>query len=561
MNKTVFKDISEITDSREVLTERPQRFVTIFAYILITLLVIALVWAFVGEIDNFVRAVGEVRPNDSVSTLRSTLSGRVVYSHLEEGLVVVQGETLLTIDVQDLLNAIDILEGQQTILDREIVNLELFRESIILGENLFDPNDASQVDYFHRHQSFVTDKEFNIEQVRNANLDIDRVSSDARVLHSAASASRNLAASELQALRILLVALEGGENQIESTHAEHNRRFANHEMNMERYASEIAQRESSLSNLEEMIALDLAQFETAIERSSEQLSSMEILYEIGGIPRVERDMAQFELDSITLERNRFKDESQLQVYMAQQDIRSIILERERFANETKLNVLLEINSLERYIADRDATMQSAQSVMYSVRDMGHSEDLVRERHRLDMLTSISDALFAMENTRSTLMMEINRIRLTIDEAQITAPIDGVISMFTEINDGDLIQAGIDIATIIPASDGEHRVMLAVSNADIAEIEVGQRINFRFAALPFADFGEMPGRVTRISTDARAGADGQSYFLVEAEMDSGSLFDRQGVESHVRVGMMCDARVITGSQRIIHWVLERLNFVD
>jgi HlyD family secretion protein len=193
--------------------------------------------------------------------------------------------------------------------------------------------------------------------------------------------------------------------------------------------------------------------------------------------------------------------------------------------------------------------------------MGHSEELVRERHRLDMLTSISDALFTMESTRSTLMMEISRLRMTINEAQITAPIDGVISMFTEINAGDLIQAGVDIAAIIPASDGEHRVMLAISNADIAEIEEGQRINFRFAALPFADFGEMAGRVTRISIDARTGADGRSYFLVEAEMESGSLFDRQGAEAHIRVGMMCDARVITGSQRIIHWVLERLNFVD
>jgi HlyD family secretion protein len=134
-------------------------------------------------------------------------------------------------------------------------------------------------------------------------------------------------------------------------------------------------------------------------------------------------------------------------------------------------------------------------------------------------------------------------------------------MFSEVNTGDFLQAGIDIATIIPASDGEHRVMLAVSNADIAEIDVGQSINFRFAALPFADFGEMPGRVTRISTDARAGADGQSYFLVEAEMESGSLFDRHGAEAQIRVGMICDARVITGSQRIIYWVLERLNFID
>jgi HlyD family secretion protein len=561
MSKMVFRDISEISDSREVLTERPQRFVSVFAYILIALLAIALIWSFVGELDNFVRAAGEVRPNESISTIRSTLSGRVLESHLEEGMVVSRGEILLSIDVQDHLNTMEILEKQRSTIDYEIANLELFRESIIVGENLFDPNDETQIDYYFRYQSFVTDIEFNIEQVRNTNLDIARVSSDAHALRNAALADRNRANSELQALRRLLGALENSENSVAPAHAEHNRRFADHEMSMERYANVIAQRESALVNMEEMITADLAQFEVAIERSNERLTSLELLYEIGGVSRNERDAAQFELDSIMLERDRFIEESKHEIDAVQQEISSIQLEQERFTNETKLLVLQEITALERYISDRDAAMQSAHSVLISVYDMGYSEELVRERHRLDMLTSISDTLFSLQSNLSALMMEISSLRLTIDESQITAPIDGVISMFSEINTGDFIQAGLDIATIIPATDGEFRVMLAVSNEDIAEIEVGQRINFRFAALPFADFGEMPGHITRISTDARSAPDGQSYFIVEAEMDGNSLFDRHGAEAQIRVGMMSDARVITGSQRIIHWVVERLGFAD
>jgi len=561
MNKMIFRDISEISDSREVLAERPKKFVSIFAYILIALLAIAVIWSFVGEIDNFVRATGEVRPNESISTIRSTLSGRVLESHLEEGMNVIRGEILLAVDVQEHLNAMEILEQQQATIETELANLELFRKSILEGENLFDPGDATQLDYYFRYQRFVTDIEFNMEQVRNTNLDIARVSSDAQTLHSAALADRNRANSEIQALRRLLGALESGENSVAPTHAEHNRRFVNHEMNMERYANVIAQRESALVNMEDMIAADLVRFEIAIERSQDTLTNLELLYEVGGVPRADRDTAQFELDSIMLERDRFIEESQHEIDTAQQEINSVLLEQERFTNETKLLVLQEITALERYIADRDATIQGAHSVLASVYDMGYSEDLVRERHRLDMLTSISDTSFSLQNNLSALTMEISSLRLAIGESQITAPIDGVISMFSEVNTGDFLQAGIDIATIIPASDGEHRVMLAVSNADIAEIDVGQSINFRFAALPFADFGEMPGRVTRISTDARAGADGQSYFLVEAEMESGSLFDRHGAEAQIRVGMMCDARVITGSQRIIHWVLERLNFID
>jgi len=561
MNKIIFKDISEISDSREILAEKPQKFVSFFAYILIVLLAIAFIWAFFGEIDTFVRASGEVRPNESVSTIRSTFSGRVLESQLEEGTYVQSGDILLTIDVQHHLNTMEILERQYESIVAEIDNLILFRESILMGENLFDFNDVTQIDFYFRYQRHVTEIDFALEQIRNTNLDIARWSSEARVSSAVASESRNRANSELNALRSLLNAIERGESTMPRIQAEQYRRFADYQVNIAQYENLIAQRTSVIDAMEELYAMGLEQYNRALEQSAEMLITLELLYEVGGIARIELDTARFEHDSIIFDRDRFSEVSQNEIDNAHNELSLILLERERFTNEIKLYVLQGIANLERQIADFDATIQSAESVLLSIYDMGYSEELVRERHRLDMLSLISDTLLSQQSSRDILQMEINSLRLTIDESQITAQIDGVISMLSVITPGDFIQAGTDIATIIPISGGEHRVLLAVSNADIAEVEVGQEINFRFAALPFADYGEMPGRITRISPDARAGVDGQNYFLVEAEMESGSLFNRHGVESHVRVGMMCEARVITGSQRIIHWVLERLDFIN
>jgi HlyD family secretion protein len=493
-----------------VLSERPHNFVSIFVYILITLLLLALVWALVGEMDIYVRAYGEVRPNDTISTIRSTLSGRVVDVDIEDGMIVQRGDTLFTIDVQIYRNTVEILERQFRSVSREIENLALLRESVILHENLFNPNSPYETDYFFKYQKYETDVKAAIEQVLNANLDIERFYADARVASENALINRNRASTELSRMNSLLVSFNRSENLLTSKHTEQYVRYIDYEITLGRYESAISQRSATLERMEQ-------------------------LYAVGGVSRNERDTAKLELEAILMERNRYR-------------------------NEMQISVLQGITNLEWSIADSDALMRSADS-MLSLSGGGYSEELLREKHMLDMLASISDVLFSLQHDRDALLRDIESLRLTIDEARVIAPIDGVVSMFGEMNVGDYVQVGMDIATILPATDGEYRVMLFVSNVDIADIGIGQKINFRFAALPFSEYGEMTGRVTRISTDARRREDGQSIFVVEAEMDGGYLHDRNGAEAAIRVGMVCDARVITDNQKIIFWILERLNFVN
>jgi len=510
MTQSSIMNISEMTDSREVLVERPHRFVSLFAYILIALLVAALIWSIFGEIDVYIRASGEVRPNDTISTIRSPISGRVAETHIEDGMTVRRGDTLFTVDAQDHLNTLEVLERQYSSVSDEIDNLTLLRESIILGENLFNRNDAAQMDYYFRYQKYVTDIEAAVEQLTNTNLDIERFIADARTTRENAANSRNRATTELSAFQVLLDSFERGENIVPDRYAEQHRRYIDYAINLERFDDAIAQRHAAVDRMRQ-------------------------LYAVGGVSRNELDTAQFELDSVVLERNSY-------------------------INEMQISVLQGMTNLEWSISDLGANIRSADSLL-ELSGGGFSEELLRERHMLDTLTGISEALFSLQNNQSALQIDIAGLRLMIEDAHVIAPIDGVVSMFGEINVGDLLQSGMDIATILPISDGEHRVMLFLSNADIADIEVGQRINFRFAALPFADYGEMPGRVTRISTDARSSEDGQSFFVVEAEMDGGALYDRDGIEATIRVGMVCDARVITNTQRIIFWVLERLDFIN
>lgn len=77
MTKEIILPMNEITDSVEMLHEKPNKGMPIFTWILVLLLAVALTWCCIGEIDYFIKANGVVRPNESVSTISSLMTGRI----------------------------------------------------------------------------------------------------------------------------------------------------------------------------------------------------------------------------------------------------------------------------------------------------------------------------------------------------------------------------------------------------------------------------------------------------------------------------------------------------
>ncbi len=77
MTKEIILPMNEITDSVEMLHEKPNKEMPIFTWILVLLLVVVLTWCCIGEVDYFIKASGVVRPGESVSTISSLMTGRV----------------------------------------------------------------------------------------------------------------------------------------------------------------------------------------------------------------------------------------------------------------------------------------------------------------------------------------------------------------------------------------------------------------------------------------------------------------------------------------------------
>jgi hypothetical protein len=96
----------------------------------------------------------------------------------------------------------------------------------------------------------------------------------------------------------------------------------------------------------------------------------------------------------------------------------------------------------------------------------------------------------------------------------------------------------------------------IPSSKINEVAVEQEVNVRFTALPYQEYGEFVGTVTKISSDARTTGNENaiSYYVGEVSLNL------SGTDIELVSGMDCEIHVITKQKKIMTWILEKLDFI-
>ena len=170
--------------------------------------------------------------------------------------------------------------------------------------------------------------------------------------------------------------------------------------------------------------------------------------------------------------------------------------------------------------------------------------------RKSLLTSIE----TLRQKQAQLMGQIR-------DAQVRAPISGVIEDLKKFNENDFLLAGEEPARIIPGEDESLKLELRVDTQDIAEIKLGQEVTSLFPGLPPSLYGKVLARVTNVPADSIV-VNGQiAFFLVEATLDRPWVADRKGVRIALKPGMNASSRIIVTRKTIMKYLLEKLEFID
>lgn len=179
MTKEIILPMNEITDSVEMLHEKPNKGMPIFTWILVLLLAAALTWCCIGEIDYFIKANGVVRPNESVSTISSLMTGRIDTLNISEGDNVKKGDLLFKLDNAEPEQSLSAYKKEKQRIEAENGYLNRLKESISNGENLFDKNSPDESAYYLKYEKYISDLQSLSEQYKNTSADTDNAADNA----------------------------------------------------------------------------------------------------------------------------------------------------------------------------------------------------------------------------------------------------------------------------------------------------------------------------------------------------------------------------------------------
>ena len=504
MTKEIILPMNEITDSVEMLHEKPNKGMPVFTWILILLLAAAISWCCIGEIDYFIKASGIVRPGENVSTISSLMTGRVETLNISEGDYVKKGDLLFKIDTTDQEQTLSAYSKEKQRIETENLDLKKLEESILSEENLFDISNSDESSYYLKYEKYISDLQSLSEQYKNTSADTDNAADSAAISAESIKSQLAIYRKELSGLETLKSSVEANSDMFEDKSSVYAMQYADYTAAINAYDVNINQKKSDKENAEP-------------------------LFKAGGI-------SQSEYDSFCRSHENAK------------------LEKDKYISEFKLNIEQKITAADKNISDLEYSLKSQNQSLSSYSEISHDEQLAAENMKLEMLSWIADSIKSNEASIISIEKQIADIELNIKNSEITAPIDGTINMYAELNSSDLVQSGQTIATIVPDTDGAYKLTMYLSSADISETEIGQKVRLRFAAYPYQEYGELSGTIKSISSDVRSAENGMSYYVAEVSID-----DALGLE--LISGMECEARVVTKQRKIIWWLLEKLDFID
>lgn len=186
-----------------------------------------------------------------------------------------------------------------------------------------------------------------------------------------------------------------------------------------------------------------------------------------------------------------------------------------------------------------------------IRPQGEICDIYTRTNGTIISTNIKDGQFVKEG--DILMSFDNN---TIIKAQC----DGIISLIQDINVGDFIQNGIEIAKIIPPNQTQKKVNLYINNEDIINIKQGQDVSLEILSLPQTEYGAIKTTLENISNDAKSN-NGNNYYTATCSLDTMNIKDIKGNSLDIKNGMMVKARIINRQVSYFKYFLEKINILN
>lgn len=542
--KPIIIDMKEMSDSREVYESRPSPVMAGFIYLILFMAVTALIWMGYSRIDIVVKGTGTVGSLEEVATVTNRVAGTITARMVEDGQTVEKGDVLYTVSHEDLTLQLSALKEQlRDFMEKEEM-LQAYENWLESGEEF--PMTLMDNAYY----SEIAARKLLVELGEQSTL--QNYAGELSAYEAKLAANTSMTGYYNDAInksRQLIEAIKNRKNTFSNEETYYWNYMENY---MAQYQNTIIQYDDKVKALQkesdtagqkiEALEAEMQDLQTASVSGSDavQLSA-------GRVQQIQNLEVQIAAQKTVKE----TAENSIREYNTQKSSALNVYEKENIAA-----IENSILGYEQNLAAYEGTRLEYANGKAALKNQGTQMELqnlvTQEKH------SIAGELEACRQSRVQLSGQLEELQKSIENATVRAAIGGKINLADSLVEGDYVGVGVQVLSIIPESEtGAFMVKSYVENKDIAKVHEGMEVTYEISGYPSREYGTMKGKVTFVSADLKVNNNGSAYYVVETSMDAEQLCNRLGEEATLKVGMLCETRIVVEEKSVLEVLLEKV----
>lgn len=238
--------------------------------------------------------------------------------------------------------------------------------------------------------------------------------------------------------------------------------------------------------------------------------------------------------------------------LTEQKTKENILEEQKKAYDDKIEILeSQQNTLEKRIQQRKKALVQERNKVDVLKEekQGQKKDALN-RYKEEAFISINQRIQSVEQDLFIKNQELDGLHHQSETTTIRAIKDGIVQFPSIVQQGDLIDPGQEVVSIIP-KESEKKVKILLPAQEIKGIKKGDKIQYSFK-LKHTD--KQMGQVTYVSSHPIFDKDSKAYmYELEATIEKQEL-------QELHTGLIGRASVITGEEPVWKFILRKLDFI-
>lgn len=218
--------------------------------------------------------------------------------------------------------------------------------------------------------------------------------------------------------------------------------------------------------------------------------------------------------------------------------------------DKELNYQLAVNKKEKY-----ASIPEYQSEL-------HNQDIMIQQYKISVEeaekniqnaktehdTYIAKSISEIKNKLTELNSQLEKANINQNYQKITSPVNGYINSIAVNTIGGVVSPTQKLFTIVP-SEAPVEMVCYVKNKDIADINVGDKVEIKLEAYPYSKYGTVPGKVTYISPSSFVDKKSGSVYLIKVKINN------KNKKIDIKTGLSGSIEIKVGKRSVMSYFLD------